>query len=409
MDVKHSYYYTTAGYKIVDKTDADIVTAGGGTKPYSEFWTTHNLNPANFVPSTRSITINGVTKDLSADRTFTTPDTVTRIKGGASGTLVSGDITLAAGANMFISQTGNVITLASTDTTYSAGNGLTLTGTTFTLPVTTNGTGNVITGLVQTATGITVYMGSVPTNADLANYIPNSQKGVPNGVATLDDNGLIPPTQLPSYVDDVIEAANLAAFPNPGEQGKIYVALDTNKTYRWSGSAYIYITSGAVDSVNGQTGVVNLTKANIGLGNVDNTADSVKNVQSATKWTTPRTIGIAGDASWEVTVDGSANVSANLVLASTGVAPGAYKNVTVDAKGRVTGGNNDIIAKSFTVTGNETLTHGFGTKNLKVFMIDSVTSYPAYTRYGMPTINTVNIEFDVLPTNPLVIIIEPAL
>ncbi|WP_139422967.1 hypothetical protein [Chryseobacterium mulctrae] len=294
MDLKHSLYFTTAGYKLVGKPETDLLTAGGSTKPYSAFWTIENFNPANFVPFTRSITINGVTKDLSADRTFTTTDTVTRIQGGASGSLVSGDITLAAGSNMFVSQTGNTITLTSTDTTYNAGNGLTLTGTTFTLPVTTSGTGNVVTGLVQTATGITVYMGTMPTTADLANYIPLSQKGAVNGVATLDANGLIPSTQLPSYVDDVIEAANLASFPNPGESGKIYVALDTNKTYRWSGSAYVYITSGAVDSVNGQTGVVVLNKSHIGLGNADNTADAVKNVLSATKWTTPRVISIAG-------------------------------------------------------------------------------------------------------------------
>jgi hypothetical protein len=68
---------------------------------------------------------------------------------------------------------------------------------------------------------------------------------------------------LPSYVDDVEEYANLAAFPGTGETGKIYVALDTNKTYRWSGSVYIQITSGAVDSVNGETGVVVLNADHI--------------------------------------------------------------------------------------------------------------------------------------------------
>lgn len=68
--------------------------------------------------------------------------------------------------------------------------------------------------------------------------------------------GLVPASQLPSYVDDVLEFNNLASFPVSGETGKIYVAKDTNKTYRWSGSAYIYITSGAVDSVFGRTGVV---------------------------------------------------------------------------------------------------------------------------------------------------------
>lgn len=54
--------------------------------------------------------------------------------------------------------------------------------------------------------------------------------------------GKIPTSQLPAYVDDVLEYANLAAFPATGEAGKIYVALDTNLTYRWSGSAYVEIS-----------------------------------------------------------------------------------------------------------------------------------------------------------------------
>jgi phage-related tail fiber protein len=82
--------------------------------------------------------------------------------------------------------------------------------------------------------------------------------------------GVIDAARLPSYVDDVVEAANLASFPVTGETGKIYVALDTNKVYRWSGSAYVYITSGAVDSVAGKTGVVTLTSSDVGLGNVEN-------------------------------------------------------------------------------------------------------------------------------------------
>lgn len=52
---------------------------------------------------------------------------------------------------------------------------------------------------------------------------------------------LVPAEHLPSYVDDVLEYDDLAAFPNPGEEGKIYVARDTNNTYRWSGNAYIQI------------------------------------------------------------------------------------------------------------------------------------------------------------------------
>ena len=68
--------------------------------------------------------------------------------------------------------------------------------------------------------------------------------------------GSIGTSFLPAYVDDVLEFTNLAAFPATGETGKIYVDIDTNKTYRWSGTVYIYITSGAVDKVNNQTGVV---------------------------------------------------------------------------------------------------------------------------------------------------------
>lgn len=54
-------------------------------------------------------------------------------------------------------------------------------------------------------------------------------------------NGKVPAEELPSYVDDVLEFADLAHFPSEGEEGKIYVALDTGSTYRWSGSQYIKI------------------------------------------------------------------------------------------------------------------------------------------------------------------------
>ena len=54
--------------------------------------------------------------------------------------------------------------------------------------------------------------------------------------------GKVPADQLPSYVDDVVESANIASLPTVGEGGKIYVTLDTNKTYRWSGSSYVEIS-----------------------------------------------------------------------------------------------------------------------------------------------------------------------
>lgn len=79
----------------------------------------------------------------------------------------------------------------------------------------------------------------------------SSKKGAANGYASLDASGLVPSSQLPSYVDDVLEYANLAAFPATGESGKIYVAIDTSKAYRWSGSIYVEIQAapGSTDAV----------------------------------------------------------------------------------------------------------------------------------------------------------------
>ena len=65
--------------------------------------------------------------------------------------------------------------------------------------------------------------------------------GTAGGLASLDDAGKVPSSQLPSYVDDVVEYATRSAFPETGETGKIYVAIDTGYSYRWSGSAYIQV------------------------------------------------------------------------------------------------------------------------------------------------------------------------
>ena len=70
--------------------------------------------------------------------------------------------------------------------------------------------------------------------------------------------GKVPSGQLPSFVDDVVEAANFAALPGTGETSKIYVTLDNNKTFRWSGSAYVEISAspGTTDALT--EGVTNL-------------------------------------------------------------------------------------------------------------------------------------------------------
>ncbi len=94
---------------------------------------------------------------------------------------------------------------------------------------------------------------------DALGFTPENSlnKGLANGYAPLDGTTKISSVYLPSYVDDVLEYANLAAFPPTGSSGIIYVAIDTNKVYRWSGSTYIEISPspGSTDAV--PEGVIN--------------------------------------------------------------------------------------------------------------------------------------------------------
>jgi hypothetical protein len=197
----------------------------------------------------------------------------------------------------------------------------------------------------------------------------SANKGAANGYASLGSDGKVPSAQLPSYVDDVLEFANQAGFPGTGETGKIYVALDTNKIYRWTGTVYIEISPTA--------------------GNSD----------TATKLATARTISLSGDVTGSVSFDGSANVSiaatiaansvalgtdttgnyvasvaagtsgaqsgtsgltisgaagegtdVTIALSTTGVGAGTYKSVTVDTQGRVTAGTNPTTLAGYGIT-----------------------------------------------------------
>lgn len=136
---------------------------------------------------------------------------------------------------------------------------------------------------------------------NLSHLIPDSEKGAPEGVAELDENGLVLASQLPSYVDAVEEHDSLSDFPVTGESGKIYVAIDTSLTYRWAGSGYVEISPsialGETSSTayRGDRGAVayahvsdtsnphHVTKAQLGLDRVDNTSDSEKTVDKAVK------------------------------------------------------------------------------------------------------------------------------
>ena len=146
-----------------------------------------------------------------------------------------------------------------------------------------------------------IGLGEVTNDAQ----VKRSEMGVAGGVATLDQEGKVPSSQLPSYVDDVIEVATLDELPATGEAGKIYVTKDTNLTYRWSGSKYVEISASlalgetsstayagdkgkaTTDSLNAHLADFNnphkVDKAQVGLGNVDNTSDKDKPVSDATQ------------------------------------------------------------------------------------------------------------------------------
>lgn len=113
--------------------------------------------------------------------------------------------------------------------------------------------------LGMSATDVTLTPGNVGAITNVA-----------DGLAKLDGSGKVASAQLPSFVDDVVEAANFAALPATGEAGKIYYTIDNGKTFRWGGSAYAEISAapGSTDAV--PEGSTNLYFTN---GRADTRAD----------------------------------------------------------------------------------------------------------------------------------------
>jgi len=183
-----------------------------------------------------------------------------------------------------------------------------------------------------------------------------------SAIATKADlvSGKVPSSQLPSYVDDVLEYANFAALPATGETGKIYVTLDDNAEYRWSGSTYIQLVAspGTTDSVPEGSTNLYFTAARVlavvltGLSTATNAAiTATDTVLSALgklqKQITDLIATVNGKVDQSITVNGHA-LSSNVTLTTADVADGTNKRYVTDAELAV------LAATSGTNTGDQT-------------------------------------------------------
>jgi len=168
---------------------------------------------------------------------------------------------------------------------------------------------NIPSQVAQTITdGVTTTAPSQNAVADaLALKENTANKGIANGYASLDGSGKVPSTQLPSYVDDVIEVANYAALPVTGETGKIYITIDTGLIYRWSGSAYFQIGGqdpvwGAITgTLSNQTDLQNALNAKVpytGATNNVNLGEYYLAAGQINLDTTPTGTAVVGSTRW---------------------------------------------------------------------------------------------------------------
>jgi len=217
----------------------------------------------------------------------------------------------------------------------------------------------------------------------IENYISDATQSALDLKADL-VNGKVPASQLPSFVDDVIEVANYAALPIPGATGVIYITLDTNKVYRWTGSVYVEIASGSTNlsytagvsdgTVNSDTG----TDATIPLA--DTTNAGLFSAAEKTK--------LAGIAT-----------GANVGVVPNAPITGATKTkITYDSKGLVTAGADattadiaDSTNKRYVTDANLVVIGNTSGTNTGDQGLQSVTDIDAITDNTI-TINTVNAD-----------------
>lgn len=231
------------------------------------------------------------------------------------------------------------------------------------------------------------------------NMIPKSQKGEPGGLAELDETGRVPSSQLPSYVDDVIDVDTYSNLPNPGESGKIYITTDNNKQYRWSGTGYAEISSslalGETSSTayRGDRGKVAYEHSQIKSGNPHGTT-------FASLPDKPTSLPADGGNAESAVKDANGNVIADTYLPLSGGE--MTGEITLENDKRITNGGANLISRL--IFGNEsTLRTVLGALDFGALIIASGpvkrnTAGNEYTMWDSGNLNPVTIDSDQIIT-----------
>lgn len=165
-------------------------------------------------------------------------------------------------------------------------------------------------------------------------YVTTASKGQANGVASLGSDGKVPSTQLPSYVDDIIEAYIISGVtplsigwltvteggaPLPPETGKIYVVLTAgeyqNKTYRWGGTTYVEISSAPGQATESTAGIAAIaTQSEVTTGTNDTKfvtplklATKISGMTTKSTFTNPALTASGGVCTWTISTTLSPN------------------------------------------------------------------------------------------------------
>lgn len=248
MNGQSNVVYDGSGAKEVNISAANIVTALG-TTPVNRATGDKNGNDI----STTYVTRAG-NEDVTGVHNFTNGIEINGVpitKNENGVVYIEGNLAVKGGVTMFAddSVTESTIRDAIGNAGYDGATGLAAFNSSQ-FNINEDGTVSIIGGSTGVdAVGVLAVVeeaGYIKENEVAASYINKNQIGTANGLATLGSDGKVPSSQLPSYVDDVLEYANKSNFPTTGESGKIYVETSTSKAYRWSGSTYVEIAAATI-------------------------------------------------------------------------------------------------------------------------------------------------------------------